>query len=230
MDISAIDIRWIHIAAGLVSIAAGAVALAAAKGASLHRRSGLVFAVAMFVMTASAVIVATYLRPNPGNVVAGTLTFYLVATGLLTVRPPAANGAGIAAASLLVALAVGAAAIALGVAAMQRANGSIDGIPAGPLFLFGGVAALAAIGDARTLSRGAWRGAPKIARHLWRMTFAMWVATTSLFLGQPRVFPEALRHAIGLRAIPVLLVTGLLAYWLARTLRGRAPRRAVHQS
>jgi len=47
--------------------------------------------------------------------------------------------------------------------------------------------------------------------------FAMWFATMSFFLGQAKVFPEPLRHAFGLRAIPVVLVLAVVIYWLVRT-------------
>ena len=77
-------LKPIHIIAGLVAITAGAVALYAVKGSTLHRRSGMIFAVAMLTMTSSAVTMAAFLNPNIGNVIAGLLTFYLVSTGLLT--------------------------------------------------------------------------------------------------------------------------------------------------
>ena len=38
----------------------------------------------------------------------------------------------------------------------------------------------------------------------------------SFFLGQAKVFPEPLRHMIGLRAIPVVLVLVVMFYWLVR--------------
>jgi uncharacterized membrane protein len=44
----------------------------------------------------------------------------------------------------------------------------------------------------------------------------MWFATTSFFLGQAKVFPEPLRHMMGVRAIPVVLVLVVMFYWLGR--------------
>ena len=76
----------IHVIAGLLSLIAGTLALAAAKGSPLHRRSGWVFAIGMLTMTTSAVAIALLQRPNPVNVVAGLLTFYLVTTAVLTVK------------------------------------------------------------------------------------------------------------------------------------------------
>ena len=100
-----------------------------------------------------------------------------------------------------------------------------------PFFMFGGVAVLGAIGDAQVLRRGPPRGAQRIARHLWRMTFALFVAAMSFFIGQARVIPAPLR-IMPLLALPVLAVLATLVYWLWRvrvrgSLRGMARLRAM---
>lgn len=208
-----------HILAGLLSLLSGAIAMFARKGSILHRRSGDVFVLAMLGMTTSAVILATWWKPNPGNITAGLLAFYLVATSALTVRAPLRHARGVALGLCCVGLAVGSAGTTLGFAALQRPNGAIDGIPAAPLFLFGFVGLLGAALDLRQLVAGFVEGRHRIARHLWRMMFAMWLATTSAFLGQAKFIPEPLR-LFPLLALPSLLVVILLFYWLLRTLRG----------
>src|SRR3954469_11507853 len=77
----------VHITAGLLALSAGAVALWAAKGATLHRRSGMVFVVAMLVMGSTGAIIAS-LKPDRGTALAGVLVFYVVCTGLLTIKRP----------------------------------------------------------------------------------------------------------------------------------------------
>lgn len=217
----------LHIIAGLIGILSGAIAMSVRKGAPLHRRSGALFTVSMLLMSASAVLIATFLRPNSGNVVAGTLTFYLVCTGALTLRQGVPQARALLVALMLVAVAVGAAGLALGQAALQRPNGAIDGIPAAPLFLFGVVALIGAGMDLRLLVVGSLSGAPRLARHLWRMSFAMWIASASLFLGQARHFPEPLRH-YALLALPVLAVLLGMLYWLLRVwIRREAALRPV---
>jgi hypothetical protein len=210
----------IHILAGVLSILAGMLALFATKGSIVHRRSGLVFVLAMLVMTSSAVTMAAWLRPNMVNVTAGLLTFYLVVTSLLTVRAPLPHARGVLAGLMLVAITVALLGFRLGIDAVQSSRGTVDGVPAAPLFLFGTIGVLAATLDARLLWRGTLAGAHRIARHLWRMTFALWIATTSAFLGQAKFFPQPLRGS-GLLAIPVLIVTGMLIYSLVRVLRAR---------
>jgi uncharacterized membrane protein len=202
----------LHVLAGLVALLAGAVALSAAKGSRLHRQGGLVFVGAMLLMTLSAFAMAAA-RLHRLNMLAAAVTFYLVATALLTVRRPAGVGRRVDMGLMLLAVVAGCAGIGLWVEAASRGKatgGAIYGV-------FGTVALLAALGDWRMLGAGAaLAGPPRIVRHLWRMGLAMWVATASFFLGQAEVFPQALRGAVGLRSIPVVLVLGAVLYWLVR--------------
>ena len=78
-----------HIFGGSLAIASGFVALTAPKGASWHRRSGMVFVYAMLLMATLAVLMAGARGVAPaGNIPVGLLTIYLVVTGVQAVRPP----------------------------------------------------------------------------------------------------------------------------------------------
>lgn len=211
------DMKWIHIIAGLLALASGAVALYAAKGSPLHRKSGMAFVIAMLVMTSTAVVMAAFLRPNRVNVIAGLLTFYLVCTALLTVRRPVEQMRGLVTGFMLLVLAGSAYAFTLGVEALNSPKGIVDQVPAPPIFMFAVVGLAGALLDARMLRAGSIQGAHRLARHLWRMSFAMWIATMSFFLGQAKFFPEPIRKS-GMLAIPVVLVLVLLIYWLGRVL------------
>lgn len=203
--------RWIHIAAGLSSLVFGAVALFATKGSTLHRRSGRLFVVAMLTMTSTAFVMAAFLRPNRLNVVAAALTAYLVVTALVTVKRRVDEARTLIATCMAVALTVAVYAFAV---AATTAPGKDE--PGAALVIFGSVAVLAAFGDWRLLRAGSIEGPRRLARHLWRMTLALWVATASFFLGQAKFFPAGVRQS-GVLAIPVLLVLGLLIYWFVRT-------------
>jgi uncharacterized membrane protein len=211
--------RAIHIIAGLLALIAGAIALYAPKGSPLHKRSGMVFAVAMMVLTSSAIVIAGFLRPDKINVVAGLITFYLVATGLLTVIRPVEKMRRLATGLMAVAVFGGLYAFKLGFEILATA-GPLRDLPPQPLFMFGVIALGGAALDARMLLAGNIQGAHRLARHLWRMTFAMFIATASFFLGQAKHFPEPIRNS-GLLAIPVLVVVLMLFYWLVRVLRKR---------
>lgn len=215
--------RMIHIVAGSVSLVAGALALYSAKGRGLHRMSGLIFAMAMIAMTVSAFVIAAFLRPDTVNAVAGALTFYLVVTGLTTVRvlPGARNLSVIL---LFAVLAITGFVFQLGMTALNNATGEVDGIPAPPLFMFAILGSLGALGDMRMLRAGELKGTSRLSRHLWRMCVAMLLATASLFLGQAQVFPEFLRSRLFVLAIPVFLVLFTTLFWLVRV---RMHRRAA---
>lgn len=211
----------IHVTAGLVSIAAGAVALYAFKGSPLHRKGGRLFVAAMLTMASTGAAIAIG-KPDAGTALGGALVFYVVCTALLTVKRTVDASRGRLTALMLMALAIAAAELALGAAAMQMPGHRLGHYTAGFYFGFAVIALLCASGDARTLWLGRLDGVQRLARHVWRMGFAMWFATTSFFLGQAKVFPEPLRHMMGVRAIPVVGVLVVTLYWLARVRIRRA--------
>jgi hypothetical protein len=84
--------------------------------------------------------------------------------------------------------------------------------------VFGTVMTFAAIGDIRILRSGRLRGGPRLARHLWRMCFALFIAAGSFFSLRERVatiLPEPLTTG-PMRALPILLLFGTMFYWLWR--------------
>jgi hypothetical protein len=58
------------------------------------------------------------------------------------------------------------------------------------------------------------------------MCFALWIAASSFFIGQPQVFPDWL-HKTGLLFVPSLLIIVLMFFWLIRVLFTNAYRRKV---
>jgi hypothetical protein len=200
-----------HILAGGLGIVAGFVALYAAKGATLHRKSGMIFVCAMLVLSASGALMAMTWRPNAGNVMAGVLTFYLVLTAVLTVRRSAPwldFGAS------LVGLMGALSGIALGFDAIAR-GGIRQGIPAPVFFTFGAIGLLAIAGDVRMIRSGGLRAGPRLARHLWRMCLGLVIAAASFFLGPPGRVPELIRIP-ALLPVPVVVPLMAMFYWLWR--------------
>ena len=88
------------------------------------------------------------------------------------------------------------------------------------------IGSLAAVGDLRLILNRGVTGATRVARHLWRMTVAFFIAANSLFLGQQQVFPKAVRDS-GLLNAPALLILGLLVYWLCHVGYGAYRRKRV---
>jgi uncharacterized membrane protein len=219
----------VHISAGSLSIILGFVALSVVKGAPVHRRVGTLFVYAMVVMgVMGAMVAAVWSRAAFINIPAGLLSAYMVVTALITVRPdwgPMSTASrrttqlGLTA----VALAVGLYNATVGLMALGSADGTKFGFPAFPFLLFG-VAGLSAVaGDIRVLRTGALAGARRLARHLWRMTFALFVAAMSFFLGQAKVIPKPIR-IYPLLAMPPLIALAAMVYWLWRVrMRRRVP-------
>jgi uncharacterized membrane protein len=215
--------KLLHVMAGLTALLTGAVALWALKGAKLHRRSGILFVYAMLVMSSTGAVMSV-VHLNVGNIIAGVLTFYLVLTALLTVRRPSLEFHRIDGVAMLAALTVGLTAVTLGVAAVRSATGKMYGIPPPVYFMFATIALLATLGDLRVMRSWGTQGGFRIKRHLWRMCFALFIATASFFLGPSQRLPAFLRHS-PLRPVPVLLVLLVMFFWLARVSlrKGRLP-------
>ena len=205
----------IHILAGVLGLATGFVALWATKGARLHRRAGMAFVYAMLATTLVGMTISAVRGVAPAvNIPAAALTAYLVVTGLTTVRPPSAGASGLSLGALLVVVPVTLANLWFGIEAID-AGGKRNGIPAFPFVLFAVIGTLAAVGDLRVIRGGVLRGAPRLARHLWRMCFAMLIAALSFFIGQAKVFPKPIR-IFPLLVLPVLAVLVTMLYWLWR--------------
>ncbi len=219
----------IHIAAGGLAIVLGAVALIMKKGGAVHRRSGLLFVYAMLVMGFSASILGLLKSPTDGNVFTGLMTAYFVGTALTTVRPVSRwtrtiNGVAL---TVVVGLALGT--IVSGVKALNSPGLSPGGVPWRTIgvmsFVLATVMTLAAVGDVRILRSGPPRGGPRLARHLWRMCFALFIAAGSFFSIRERVakiLPEPFTTG-PMRALPILLLFGAMFYWLWRVRRRALP-------
>jgi hypothetical protein len=111
---------------------------------------------------------------------------------------------------LLIPLALGILTWMNGIQVLRRGESSQDGVPVGMTFFMGSVMLPAAVGDVRMLVRGGVFGTQRIARHLWRMCFGLFIAAGSFFLG-PSNRPLRLLSAMGLgqHLSPALFSTNL---------------------
>ena len=208
----------VHVLAGAIAILSGYVALVATKGAALHRKSGVVFAGSMLVMSLSGAVIAI---GHPGaavNVPAGLVTAYLIATGFVTVQPTSARLRAFERAAMVAAFLFGTVSVAIAISGTQGAFTA-------PVLIFGLVALLAGTGDRRMLRAGGLQGAARLKRHLWRMCTGLFIAAASFFLGPPARVPEPLRLP-PFRMIPFAALAAM-AYWLWRYRRRRVSRAAT---
>lgn len=203
----------LHIGGASVGILSGTVAILARKGGRLHRAAGDVFFGAMLAMSGVGAIVAP-MFPDRISGAMGLFTFYLTLTAWAAVKRPPGRIGRFESGAMLLGLAATAAFLSLAWIGSQMPKGELDGEPAALGFVFGAIAALAVACDLGMIRRGGVAGPARTARHLWRMSLALFVAWGS-FAGQPRAQPEALRGSPWL-FLPALAVLGLLASWMIR--------------
>jgi len=204
----------LHICAGTAGFLSGAVAISLRKGSRRHALAGDVFVVTMLTMAATGAYMAL-MKSQMGNFLGGVFTFYLVATAWWTARRTERKTDSADWVALLCVSAVTIANLIFGIEAVRSATGRAGGYPA-PIYLFGGaVALIAAIGDIRLLMGRGISGTQRIARHLWRMCYALFVASGSIFLARAHMFPTVLR-ATGILFIVSFMPLALMIYWLIR--------------
>jgi uncharacterized membrane protein len=203
----------LHVGAGCVAILAGAAALSVRKGERLHRRFGTAFFVAMLIMGAFATVLSV-LR-QPGTIIGSLFVLYLVASGWATVRRPEGTVGRFEKFALLVVAGCAAGELILGMTASNSPNGRFLGYPAALYYVVGSIATLAVVGDLRMILRAGISGAARIARHLWRMCFALFFATGSFFLGQQKVMP-AFMHGSAVLVVLGVAPLVLMLFWLLR--------------
>jgi hypothetical protein len=204
----------LHICAATVTVPSGSAALFFRKGSRRHRAAGSIFFITMLIMSATGAYMG-FMKQQTINVIVGVLTFYLVATAWAVVKRKEGETGLFEFAAMLVASAVGAASLIFGSEAANSATGLKDGFPAVGYFVFGSVALFSGAGDVRMFLRGGVSGRQRIARHLWRMCFALLIAALSLFLGKQQHFPEAIRKT-HLLNVPIILIAVSMIFWLVR--------------
>jgi uncharacterized membrane protein len=218
VKLAADTLLYLHVGGGAVGLVSGAAALAFRKGGPAHRLAGRVFVAAMLAMAAVGAGVAPFL-PERLSILGGLATFYLVATAALTVWRPPGRAGRLEVVALAAAIVLAGLTVTLGWMAANDPMGTLDGQPWQGLVLFAVILAFATGGDLRLVLRGGIPGAGRIARHLWRMCAALFIAATSFFLGQPDFVPWPLRGTAWFYLTPLaaLLVMG---YWLVRVKLG----------
>jgi hypothetical protein len=184
-----------HICGGSVGLLSGTVALCVRKGSIRHALAGKVFVVSMLTMAVFAVYLAIK-KHDPNNVGGGILTFYLLVTAWLTARRRDGKTNRFDWVLLLIPLALGIFTWMNGIRIVRSGAPSPDGVPVGMSFFMGSVMLLAGAGDVRMLLRGRILGSARIARHLWRMCFGLFIAAGSFFMG-PSNRPLRLLSSVG---------------------------------
>ena len=207
-------VLFVHIGSGICGLFSGAAAVALRKGSRRHALTGNIFVVSMMSLAATGVYLAL-LKGQPGNVLGGTFTFYLVATAWMTAYRQSPRIEAFDWLALLTVLSVATVCIAYGFAATTSPDGMHYGTPAGQYFFLGSVASIAFVGDVRMVVRRGIDGTQRLARHLWRMCFALFIASGSIFLARQHLFPAVMRTTGALYFLTFLPLL-LMIFWLIR--------------
>ena len=211
----------IHITGASVAILSGAGALWSRKGERVHRAFGALFVIAMLIMAGTASYMAFRLDQT-GSMFAGLLVFYFVATAWITVRRKENTIGKFEYAAMVMALILAGLSVYGGLRDLGAPPGALGpgGVPKNTAgfaaTVLGTALALAALLDLKVIIKGGIAGAARIARHLWRMLLAFFIATGSFFIGQQKIMPEWI-----LQARPLLFALGFaplafLVFWLIR--------------
>lgn len=229
-------ILLVHICGGTVGLLSGTAALSFRKGSARHVLAGKIFVVSMLTMALGAVYLAI-VRHQPNNIGGGIFTFYLIGTAWLTARHKEGETSRLDWVALLIPVLLGTLTWANGIRVVRSGASLQNGVPVGMIFFMGSVMLLAAAGDVRMLLGGGVLGAKRLARHLWRMCFGLFIAAGSFFLG-PSNRPLRLLSTVGIgqHLSPALFSTTLyliltvlplilLVFWLIRVRLTNASRR-----
>lgn len=218
----------IHGIVGTGIVISGVIALISTKGSNIHRKSGRFFALSLCVM-AAVIVTTAFLASHLVSTLGITFTAlacYLVLTSWATVRAPSATLDQFSYVAPIVAGAIGMIALYWGSMAALGYEEVDDDIPVAAYFVFSGLAFLSACGDVATILKGGAVGAQRLARHIWRMCFALYLFTATLFTGPGSVvFSEQIRGS-WVFMMPELSVLALSLYWLTRVFRNRTSQPA----
>lgn len=219
--IGAAFLLYAHIGGGVVGLISGLAASFSRKGSPLHRTSGKIFLVSMFITYLVGAGVAPFLTEGQRpNFVAGVLALYLLISGVMAAKRRTFTAGRAEVVGLLVAITITGLGIMFMVMGANSESGTVDGSPPQAFYLFILVGSIAAVGELNVLIRKQISQTAGVIRHLWRMCCSFFFASASLFLGQPQVFPDWFNQT----PFPFLLAflpLFIMAFWVIRVRMGK---------
>ena len=207
-------IASLHLIVGATTVMAGAGALVFRKGSLLHRTAGNVFFAAMLALCTSGLYMSIT-RSITFTFFLGMLSLYLVLTGWVAALRKDGRIGRFEKAAFMAILLNSAALTALGCVASFGWWNMGDEVPPSAYFVLAGLAALFAAFDFHAIIRRGLNRKQRVTRHLWRMCFSMFIATSIFFLGNNDLLPDALRTPLFLNA-PIFAILLAMIFWIFR--------------
>lgn len=218
LHFGAAALLYAHIGGGLIGIISGVTASLSRKGAIIHRVAGKVFFISMFICYVIGALVSPFLdegqRPN---FVAAILALYLLLTGVLAAKRKPFYAGITEKIGLITALLITGLGITFMVMGQNSESGTVDGSPPQAFILFIIMGSIAAVGELNVIIKGQLPENLRSMRHLWRMLSSFFIASGSLFFGQPQVFPAWFSASI-LPTLFALFPLIILFIWLTKQL------------
>jgi uncharacterized membrane protein len=219
----------VHMWTGALGLLTGTAALLFRKGSGPHRAAGAVFVISMLLMAASATVIAIA-RSIPGSAVGGLMAFYMIATAWMSAHRKDGETGAFEVGAFIMAVGI---AISLVSSAVLIATGRIvaeNAYIATATYGVSGVMALCAAGDLSVILRRGLAGRQRIARHLWRMCFGLFIAAGSFAAQGTKMLPVPPQWSQTLLFGSMILIFATMLYWLVRVLFTRWYRQANEAS
>ena len=203
----------LHIITGSLAVSSGLLSLFVSKGSFIHRIAGRVFTCTMVLLGVTGIGLALHV-PMAISAVAGAVIIHLVVTGWLAARPKPSALQLIDTVAPIASLTIGLTSLTFAWEALQSANGLKDGFSATPYGFFGALLLFVAALDLRYWLVADTTITARRCRHIWRMSFALFIAAGSLFTGPGATAFPAWLQASGLLSVPEPLILLTMIYWL----------------
>lgn len=205
-----------HILAGSISIVSGFIAMSSRKGKKSHTKAGSIFLIAMLAMCLSGAALSIWSAITI-TLLVSLLTLYLVATAW---RASARFKQTVSWADAIGFILVSSIAVSFfyhGHLASVSPTGTIDNISIGstPYFVFGFLSLFAGLRDLSFILKTKRSIKQAQPAHIWRISIALFISTSSFFTGNPQVFPEWFNQSF-IAPVPEQIVFLVMLYYLAR--------------
>jgi hypothetical protein len=188
-----------HIIAGSFVLLFGIGALIFSKGEKLHRYSGNLFFFSLLLMAGSG----AYFADDP--TIAISSVYFASTAWVIVLMPEKKIGVFDIVAFIVISV--------ISANFFYAAITSEPGFMVTMFYIFGSVALLAALLDLNMIIRGGISGAHRIARHLWRMCYALLGAVLSFVANTSDKWPNFIDANL-----PIYLLILIIFYWLIRVL------------
>lgn len=216
----------IHISMGTLAVFSGILGLSTKKGGLLHRKAGNVFFISMLIQAFSGFVLAMA-DMFIITAMAGIFTCYLVATAWSIVRSRPMTLSRFDYVAPLFAFLVCIVCGYLGLIAQNSDTGSLRDIPFGYYYFFATLGLIAGSLDLRLLYKKGLKGAQRLARHIWRMCFALSLSLGSFVEQGVNMIPDVLLDA-GIAMAPDIVLVLMLYFLLETAYKSYRARRKVN--